>query len=124
MQHLRINTGVFAILWRSSKTESFVRVDAAARDAATLRMRILDLADREVRLRERQLAEQERDREALQAQTAQTREDELRLQQERNEARQRARETARRHRDELEQTIDFDQHRLAVVSFLEKAARH
>jgi len=124
MQQLRIDTMVFAVLWRSSKTDSVVRVDAAARDAAILRMRILDLADREVRLRERQLAELERDRQALRAQTAQTREAELRSQQERNEARQRARETARRHRDELEQTIDFDQQRLAVVSFLEHTARN
>jgi len=77
------------------------------RDEAAHEQAMLDAANREERLRKERLSKIERDCEDLH---------------ERDEARQRAREAARRHRNELEQTVDLDQQRIAVSCFLEQAS--
>jgi len=100
-------SGLLDILWRTSRLESLARRDAAARGAEEHKARLYDNA-----------TELERHHEVIKI-----READLREQRERDEARQRARKVARRQRDELEQTVDFDQQRLAVSSFLEQAGR-
>ena len=64
-------------------------------------------------------AELERDCEARRILHTKTCEKDLRLQREHGEARQHARETARRQREKLGQTVDLDQQRITVASFLE-----
>lgn len=117
----RRDPGVLGLLWQSSCSESLARRDATVRDTAVREQAMLDDSNREEQLREERLAEIERDCEAQRAQDTRSREKDLQQQRGRDEARQRAREEARRHREELEQTVDLDQQRIAVSSFLEQA---
>mmetsp|Transcript_7605 Transcript_7605/g.22549 ORF Transcript_7605/g.22549 Transcript_7605/m.22549 type:complete len:456 (-) Transcript_7605:52-1419(-) len=108
-------------LWHTSRSDSLTRKHVAAREAAAREKRILEATSREARLHKERLADLERDRHARQVSDTKAREAEVRSQLERDEARQRARAVARRQRDELQQTVDIDQHRDALSSFLKKA---
>jgi hypothetical protein len=108
-------------LWRTSRSDSLTRQHIAASEAAAREKRILEATDREARLHKERLADLERDRHARQVLDTKAREAEVRSQLARDEARQRAREAARRRRDKLQQTVDIDQHREALSSFLKSA---
>jgi hypothetical protein len=96
---------VLNLLWQSSRAESLARRDAG-----------ID----EVRVNKEHLVELARDCEARSASLTRAHRNDMQLQHERDLARRRAREVARRHREEIEQTVDLDQQRIAVSSFLEK----
>lgn len=107
------------MLWYASRSESLSRRGATTCDLAAHQQHVLEAADRKARQRKERIAELERDCEARRILHTKTCEKDLRLQREHGEARQHARETARRQREKLGQTVDLDQQRITVASFLE-----